>query len=100
MKFIAGFDLTNPLCPQSGQFSVQLDAKEIFCRFSVIVNQSIQTGVLRLLRTNPSMAIDQLNARFQKYFVFKKFNKLQARSGYFFWPNEFRQDDHVACNIT
>ena len=60
MKFIAGFDLTNPLCPQSGQFSVQLDAKEIFCRFSVIVNQSIQTGVLRLLRTNPSMAIDQL----------------------------------------
>ena len=37
MKFIAGFDLTNPLCPQSGQFSVQLDTKEIFCRISQMI---------------------------------------------------------------
>lgn len=60
MKFIAGFDLTNPLCPQSGQFALKIHTKEVYCRFSVIVNQTIQTGVLRLLRTSPSMSIDQL----------------------------------------
>lgn len=60
MKFISGFDLTNPYCPQSGQFSLTINGKEIFCRFSVIVNNNIQTGVLRLLRTNVALKISDL----------------------------------------
>lgn len=62
IKFVAGFDLTNPYCPQSGQFVFDLNTKEIYCRFSVIVNKNVQTGVLRLLKTNPSMKINELTS--------------------------------------
>lgn len=56
LKYISGFDLTNPNVPQSGQFAW----KNIFCRFSVIHNQSIQTGVLRLLSAKLDLRIDEL----------------------------------------
>lgn len=59
LKFISKMDLTNPFIPQSGQFKVAHCNKEIFCRFSVILNHHIQTGVLRLL--NNSTAIDLEN---------------------------------------
>ena len=56
LKFISRFDLTNPYVPQSGQFMVN----RIPCRFSVIINQQIQTGVLRILNVNVDLNIDQL----------------------------------------
>ena len=56
LKYISGFDLTNPNLPQSGQFAWH----DIFCRFSVIYNHSIQTGVLRLLSAKLDMRIDEL----------------------------------------
>lgn len=60
LKFISGFDLVNPFKPQSGRFSIEVDNKTLFCRFSVIFNNLIQTGVLRILQTNPSMKIQDL----------------------------------------
>ena len=56
LKFIAGFDLTNLSLPQSGQFAWN----QIFCRFIVIYNQSIQTGVLRSLSTKKDLKIEEL----------------------------------------
>ena len=56
LKFKANLDLTNPYAPQSGGFIT----KDIPCRFSVIINQTIETGVLRILSTNPSLMIDEL----------------------------------------
>ena len=60
LKFISGFDLTNPQLPQSGQFSWMHKNQEIFCRFSVIYNQNLQTGVLRMLRTKQDLQIEDL----------------------------------------
>ena len=62
MKFISGFDLMNPFLPQSGQFSVRVNHRIIYCRFSVIVNGNLETGVLRLLNTAPSLSIDDLTS--------------------------------------
>lgn len=61
LKFISGFDLTNPYMPQSGQFEFDHDGQMIFCRFSVIINGDLQTGVLRILNTHVSMSIDDLS---------------------------------------
>lgn len=57
LKFHAHFDLTNPFVPQSGQFTY----KNMFCRFSCIVNHSIQTGVLRILQTKMDLKIEELS---------------------------------------
>ncbi|MGM9946698.1 ATPase, T2SS/T4P/T4SS family [Floccifex sp.] len=59
LKYKSHFDLTNPYLPQSGQFNIQIQ-KTISCRFSVIVNQSIQTGVLRILNNNMFFTINEL----------------------------------------
>ena len=56
LKFKSNLDLTNPYVPQSGGFVVD----EIPCRFSLIVNQDIETGVLRILSANPSLSIEEL----------------------------------------
>lgn len=68
LKFHAHFDLTNPFIPQSGQFSYQ----NMFCRFSCIVNHSIQTGVLRILQTQMDLKIEELtqNKEVQKFFYY------------------------------
>ena len=47
LKFISQMDLTNPYTPQSGQFKVYLHNHDIFCRFSILHNHNIQTGVIR-----------------------------------------------------
>ena len=47
IKFLSGFDLTNPFLPQSGQFTWDTKDKKVFCRFSVIPNTELQTGVMR-----------------------------------------------------
>ncbi len=60
LKFLAGFDLTNPHQPQSGQFRVQLEKKEYYCRFSVIPNQNLQTGVLRIHNAKKDLKIEEL----------------------------------------
>ena len=60
LKFHAGFDLTNPYLPQSGQFEIKIQQRRIYCRFSVIVNQTIQTGVLRMLNTREDLSIEDL----------------------------------------
>ncbi|MDO4467305.1 MAG: ATPase, T2SS/T4P/T4SS family [Bacillota bacterium] len=60
LKFISKFDLTNPFIPQSGQFQLEYKNKPIFCRFSIIVNKEVQTGVLRILSTSLQLRIEDL----------------------------------------
>ena len=67
LKFHAGFDLTNPYLPQSGQFEIKIQQRRIYCRFSVIVNQTIQTGVLRMLNTREDLSIEDLINAFLEY---------------------------------
>lgn len=61
LKFISGMDLTNPFLPQSGQFGVDLNGRIVYCRFSVLYNQQLQTGVLRLLNTANMISMDHLS---------------------------------------
>lgn len=68
LKFHAQFDLTNPFLPQSGQFEFQ----ELFCRFSVIMNKEIQTGVLRLLNQVPDLSIEQLTQNEEQVTMLRK----------------------------
>ena len=63
LKYIAGMDLTNPFLPQSGQFTWTIQGKTIFCRFSTIRNQDLQTGVIRILNTHVNMTIDELTTK-------------------------------------
>ncbi|MBP3853376.1 MAG: Flp pilus assembly complex ATPase component TadA [Erysipelotrichaceae bacterium] len=60
IKFRANLDLTNPFVPQSGQFEWKQDDRILFCRFSVISNHKMETGVLRLLHTDIRMKIEEL----------------------------------------
>lgn len=63
VKFIAGFDLTTPFLPQSGQFCWSYQNKPVFCRFSLISNSQLQTGVIRLLQTGLSLGIEDLTTK-------------------------------------
>jgi type II secretory ATPase GspE/PulE/Tfp pilus assembly ATPase PilB-like protein len=60
LKFISGFDLTSPYLPQSGQFVRTIQNKTICFRFSMIYNQNLQTGVLRMLNTKKDLKIEEL----------------------------------------
>lgn len=60
LKYRAKLDLTHPQKPQSGQFDIRLHDQTLYCRFSTILNQNMQTGVLRILHTEGVMTIDQL----------------------------------------
>ncbi len=60
LKFYAQLDLTNPYIPQSGHFSIRIDDTCYYCRLSVIVNKGFQTGVIRIMNTNPSLTIHSL----------------------------------------
>lgn len=62
LKYVANLDLTNPKLPQSGSFSMKIKEQLLFARFSIIKNQKIETGVLRLLSTKPEMAIEELTS--------------------------------------
>ncbi len=61
LKFISRMDLTNPFVPQSGQFKVLIHNHEVFCRFSMLFNQNVQTGVIRMLNTQQAIRLDQLS---------------------------------------
>lgn len=61
LKFISQMDLTNPYTPQSGQFKVYLHNHDIFCRFSILHNHNIQTGVIRLLNTKQAIQLHELS---------------------------------------
>ncbi len=63
IKFISGFDLTNPYIPQNGQFSWKLGKQVLFCRFSLIPNKHLQTGVIRLLNTGLYLPIKKLTSK-------------------------------------
>lgn len=71
LKFKSGFDLTNPFQPQSGQFSIWIGNKEIYCRFSSITNKNLETGVLRLLNTKADLKIEELTSDFEAIQFFK-----------------------------
>ncbi|MBQ0066516.1 MAG: Flp pilus assembly complex ATPase component TadA, partial [Firmicutes bacterium] len=60
LKFISKFDLTNPFIPQSGQFQCTYQDNPLFCRFSLLVNKDVQTGVLRILNTSIHLGIEDL----------------------------------------
>lgn len=61
LKFISKMDLTNPYVPQSGQFKIRIQDHDVFCRFSMLHNQKIQTGVIRMLNTMHSILLHDLS---------------------------------------
>ncbi|MBE6118895.1 MAG: competence protein ComG [Erysipelotrichaceae bacterium] len=63
VKFISGFDLTNPYIPQNGQFSWKLGSQVLYCRFSLIPNKNLQAGVIRLLHTGIHLPIERLTSK-------------------------------------
>lgn len=63
IKLIAGLDLTNPFIPQSGQFPWRYNNQKIYCRFSLIPNLHLQTGVIRLLHTGNALPIEGLTSK-------------------------------------
>ena len=79
LKFISKMDLTNPFTPQSGQFKIMILDKLIYCRFSVIFNQNIQTGVLRILNHASRIEINNLSLWKSDIDFFKSI--IHARSG-------------------
>lgn len=79
LKFISKMDLTNPFIPQSGQFKVRYLGKDIFCRFSVIYNHKIQTGVLRILNNSSSIELENLSLWNEDLVFFKSL--LHLRQG-------------------
>lgn len=60
LKFISGMDLCARWTPQSGQFVFSISGRSISCRFSLIENREITTGVIRLLHMQADMPIDRL----------------------------------------
>lgn len=73
LKFKSNLDLTNPYAPQSGQFIVN----DIPCRFSLIINQNIETGVLRILNANKQLKIEELCSDKEVIQCFKQFVHLR-----------------------
>ena len=61
LKFISRMDLTSPYVPQSGQFKILLHNHEIFCRFSMLNNHNVQTGVIRMLNTMHAIELKALS---------------------------------------
>ena len=61
LKFISRMDLTSPYVPQSGQFKILLHNHEIFCRFSMLNNHNVQTGVIRMLNTMHAIELNALS---------------------------------------
>ena len=59
LKFKSKMDITKPFLPQSGQFTIELN-REYHCRFSVIINPNIQTGVLRIMNAQLNLSFDEL----------------------------------------
>ena len=61
LKFISRMDLANPYVPQSGQFKILLHDHEVFCRFSMLHNHNVQTGVIRMLNTMHAIKLKDLS---------------------------------------
>lgn len=61
LKFISRMDLTNPYTPQSGQFKVCINHHDVYCRFSMLHNNHVQTGVIRMLNTMHAIELDALS---------------------------------------
>ena len=61
LKFISRMDLTSPYVPQSGQFKILLHDHEVFCRFSMLHNHNVQTGVIRMLNTMHAIELNALS---------------------------------------
>ena len=61
LKFISRMDLTNPYTPQSGQFKVSINHHDVYCRFSMLHNNHVQTGVIRMLNTMHAIELDALS---------------------------------------
>ena len=70
LKFISRMDLTSPYVPQSGQFKILLHNHEIFCRFSMLNNHNVQTGVIRMLNTMHAIELKALSLRRHEFFQF------------------------------
>lgn len=62
LKFISGMDLCSRWVPQSGQFLAGDPDHPVSCRFSIIENKDLQTGVIRLLHTRQDLPIDALTS--------------------------------------
>ncbi|MEG0409396.1 MAG: ATPase, T2SS/T4P/T4SS family [Erysipelotrichaceae bacterium] len=61
LKYLANLDLGNMTLPQSGNFQLELDGKELYFRFSLLISAHLQTAVLRILNNHQSININQLS---------------------------------------
>jgi len=55
MQYLANLDIGNILLPQSGQFEMDVDGKDISLRFSIINKNNLSNGVLRILTSNTNL---------------------------------------------
>ncbi len=63
LKFRSGMDLCSPYKPQSREFHQRLsDGSMVECRFSMMITDSLSTGVLRLLHASNHFTLDQLTS--------------------------------------
>ena len=79
IKFISGLDLFHPMDPQSGQFRFRVLEMDYSFRFSIIVNNGIETGVLRILKFNTKFLIDELVLQVEQREYFHRLS--QSRQG-------------------
>ncbi|MEF9961011.1 MAG: ATPase, T2SS/T4P/T4SS family [Erysipelotrichaceae bacterium] len=61
LKYLANLDLGNMSLPQSGNFQLEMDGKELYFRFSLLISDHLQTAVLRILNNHTMIRIEQLS---------------------------------------
>lgn len=60
LKYIANLDLGNATKPQSGNFQLCVEGKDLYFRFSLITSMHVQTGVLRILNNHKPISLSSL----------------------------------------
>lgn len=61
LKYLANLDLGNLAQPQSGNFQLSLQDKNLYFRFSLLMTPQLQTGVLRILNNHLLIDIHHLS---------------------------------------
>lgn len=78
LKYISNLDLGKDDEPQSGSFSLEIDHKNYFFRFSVISSIQLQTGVIRILNNHSSLSLKDLLPNQVQFSKFCQFTQLQS----------------------
>lgn len=62
LKFCSGMNLTARFEPQSGSFQTLTRFGKISCRFSVLTNRDLVSGVIRILHSGKKLTIQELSS--------------------------------------